>query len=137
MDFAVWKINDDGKRTCLYNHIENINDADLLAQYAMNQKSIEELIYIMPGSNRGINRTPEYKKALQLAQKYECVWHKKVQCEICGQYVDGNDSCQYERNHETDDEYNVIRVCDDCDHPEWDEENEQYYMIIDGDKWVN
>jgi hypothetical protein len=72
MGYSVHKINCDTKqKTCLYEFIEKITEADLLAQLAMCFKDDNELIYIMPGWNRGINRNPEeYKKALELAEKY-------------------------------------------------------------------
>jgi hypothetical protein len=46
----------------------------LLAQLAMCQKSsINDLIYIMPGWNRSIdkNHPDEYEKALELAKEYK------------------------------------------------------------------
>ena len=62
-----------------------------------------------------------------------------LKCEVCGELVDRNFTCQYERD-ETKGKptnHNVIYVCDNCDHPEWDEENNEYYLIVDGIRWFN
>lgn len=61
-------------------------------------------------------------------------------CEICGELFDEQFITQYERIEDKGNNYlkhNVIHVCIDCDHPEWDEETGDYYVIIDGVKWFN
>lgn len=75
MGFSIWKINTNTyTRICLYDYISDMNDVELLAQLAMSQRDsdYDELIYIMPGSNRSIKRNPEeYQKALELAEQYK------------------------------------------------------------------
>lgn len=73
MGYAIQKYNLVTKKfTHLYDFIDDIHETDLLAQLAMNEKSDNELIIIMPGENRGIKRKPEeYQAALQLAEKYK------------------------------------------------------------------
>jgi hypothetical protein len=80
-NYSVHKTNPDtGENVCLYDFIEDINDADLLAQLAMCNKRTEELIIIMPGWNRGIKDRPEeYKKALKLAEEYKA----EKECQRC------------------------------------------------------
>jgi hypothetical protein len=72
--YSVIKINDRlNKETCLYEYIETLEEAGLLAQLAMcNKHPWDELIYITPGWNRSIDKNcpEEYIKALQLAEKY-------------------------------------------------------------------
>jgi len=62
-----------------------------------------------------------------------------IKCEICGNLIDGQFSCQYERDEQEGNwlNHNVIRVCDACDQPEWDEDNNQYYLMVDGIRWYN
>lgn len=72
MGYSIWKINfDTGEKTILYDYINDIKDANLLAQLAMCNKKVDELIFICAGWNEGINRNTElYEKALQLAQNH-------------------------------------------------------------------
>jgi len=74
MSHSIFKINfDTQKHTVLYECISNIKDAELLAQLAMVNKSVDDLIFISAGWNRGIENNPEeYEKALELAEKYKC-----------------------------------------------------------------
>jgi hypothetical protein len=76
MNHSVYKINlETNEHTVVYEHIDNIDDALLLAQLAMNNKTnIDELIFITPGWNKGIEKSyPEaYKRALELAEEYKC-----------------------------------------------------------------
>lgn len=60
-------------------------------------------------------------------------------CEICGELFDEQFVCQYERDEQQGNQlyHNVIQVCIDCDHPEWDEETNDYYLIVDGVRWYN
>lgn len=71
--YSIYKTNTNTKHDIrLYDFIEDIKEADLLAQLAMINKQDNELIIIMPGWNRGIKDRPEeYKKALALADKYK------------------------------------------------------------------
>ena len=68
----IYKINPDThEHKVLYECIENLEEVDLLAQYAMLHKRDDELIFISGGWNRGINRKPElYEKARLLAEEY-------------------------------------------------------------------
>jgi 16S rRNA G966 N2-methylase RsmD len=72
MGYGIYKMNQyTGKMTNLYEFIKDLKSADLLAQLAMTNKKDYELIFISPGYNRGIYKNPkEYKKALELAEKY-------------------------------------------------------------------
>ena len=72
-NYGVFKINTNtNKITTLYCGIEHIEEADLLAQYAIYHKRDHEVIYISPGWNREIqNNLDEFGKALQLAEKYK------------------------------------------------------------------
>jgi len=73
MGYSIYKINfDTNKKTILYDYINDIKEADLLAQLAMRYKNVNELIFICAGWNRGIENNPEeYKKALELAEEYD------------------------------------------------------------------
>jgi hypothetical protein len=75
MSYSVIKINDKlNKTTCLYEYIETLEEAELLAQLAMcNKHPWDELIYITPGWNKSINKNnlEEYQKSLELAEKYK------------------------------------------------------------------
>jgi len=73
MGYSIFKINfDTQKHTVLYDCINNIKDADLLAQLAMSNKNVNDLIFISAGWNRGIENNPEeYEKALELAEEYK------------------------------------------------------------------
>lgn len=70
-NYSVCKMDteNNNKTEILYDCIEKLEEADLLAQYAMkNRKSYNELIVIFPGWNRGVKATPEI---LELAKKYK------------------------------------------------------------------
>ena len=56
----------------LFEYIPTWEEADLIAQYAMNTRLDEyDLIFIFPGWNRGIDKNPElWVKANKLAQQY-------------------------------------------------------------------
>ena len=73
MGYSIFKINfDTNKRIVLYDCISDIKDADLLAQLAMVNKNVNDLIFISAGWNRGIeNNLEEYNKALELAEEYK------------------------------------------------------------------
>jgi len=73
MGYSIYKIDfDTQEKTILYDCIEDIQKADLLAQLAMCNKTINELIFICAGWNRSINRYSElYDKALKLAVEYK------------------------------------------------------------------
>ena len=73
MGYSIYKINfDTQKRTILYDCIDDIKKADLLAQLAMCNKKVNELIFICAGWNRSIDRDSElYGKALELAVEYK------------------------------------------------------------------
>jgi hypothetical protein len=72
MNHSVYKINlETNEHTVLYKDIDNIDDALLLAQLAMSNKTnIDELIFITPGWNKGIETSDPkaYKRALELAE---------------------------------------------------------------------
>lgn len=72
---SVCKLNlDTGKHERIYEFIGNFEDAFLLSQLAMCGKKENELIFIFPGWNFGINRErykKSYEKALKLAEKYK------------------------------------------------------------------
>lgn len=70
---TVCKLNQvNHTHTELYNCIETMEEAELLAQLAMLDKRDDELIFIFPGWNRGINKNQqEYERALQLAEEYK------------------------------------------------------------------
>lgn len=72
MGYSIYKINfDTQEKSILYDCIDNIQDADLLAQLAMCNKRVDDLIFICAGWNRSIDRQSElYKTALQLAVEY-------------------------------------------------------------------
>ncbi len=57
----------------LYEFIPTWEEADILAQYAMQNRADEmDLIFIFPGWNRGIDKTPElWNKAIELAERYK------------------------------------------------------------------
>jgi hypothetical protein len=56
----------------LYEHIPTWEEADLIAQYAMQMRTNNmDLIFVFPGWNRGIDKDPElWAKANKLAQEY-------------------------------------------------------------------
>ena len=73
MSMSVCKFSSEMKGyTILYDCIPTIEEAELLAQLAMTEKRNDELIFVFPGWNKGINRKPElYNKALVLANEYK------------------------------------------------------------------
>jgi len=74
MGYSIFKINFDTQtHTVLYDCIETIEEADLLAQLAMENKYYtDELIFISAGWNRGIKSDSElYNRALKLAEEYK------------------------------------------------------------------
>ena len=82
LGLSVCKINNDtGRKIKLYEFIPTFEEAMLLSQLAMSDKNDNELIYILPGWNLGIKKfSDEYKKALELAEKYKAE-EKPEQCE--------------------------------------------------------
>lgn len=71
---SVQKYNTNNPKTriVLYENIPTLEDAYLLAQYAMSQKHDNELIIIMPGWNKGIKDDKGlYNRASKLAKKYK------------------------------------------------------------------
>ena len=74
MGHSIYKIDFDNQtHVVLYECIETMEEAEILAQFAMCNKRTEELIFITPGWNRSIDRyDPElYNRALQLAEEYK------------------------------------------------------------------
>lgn len=74
MSHSVYKINfETGEQTILYECIEDINKAELLAQLAMSRKkNCNDLIFITPGWNKGIDKNPElYNRAISLEEQYK------------------------------------------------------------------
>ena len=72
--YSIYKINFDNQtHTILYDCIETIEEADLLAQLAMENKYYtDELIFISAGWNRVIKSDSEvYNRALKLAEEYK------------------------------------------------------------------
>lgn len=72
LSLDVCKLDKD-RKLCdrLYESIPTFEEADLLAQLAMSEKKDNELIIIMPGWNRGIQKYPEYyERAKLLAEEY-------------------------------------------------------------------
>lgn len=53
----------------LYDCIDNLEDAQLLAQYVMKTKKSYELVVIMPGWNMNLT-DQEMQRAVMLAEKY-------------------------------------------------------------------
>lgn len=53
----------------IYDNISSLDEAFLLAQYAMKNKANDELIVIMPGWNQELTNE-EKERAIELAQKY-------------------------------------------------------------------
>jgi hypothetical protein len=70
-DLAVSKYNLHRTREIerIYEGINSLEEAFLLAQLAMKNKENDELIVIMPGWNQDMNED-EIKKASELAEKY-------------------------------------------------------------------
>lgn len=57
-----------------YEFVEILDEAYILAQYAMSSKNADELIIIFPGYNIGISRDKTMiNKAIKLAEKYKCL----------------------------------------------------------------
>ena len=58
--------------TCLYDCIETVKEAYILAQYSMIDKRPDQLICIMPGWNIDIKSKGEmYNQAVELSKKYK------------------------------------------------------------------
>lgn len=76
MMFSVCRLDSQaGEYIKLYDCIETLEEAYLLAQYSMktHRTSESQLIFIFPGWNIGIEEKPEmYQKAVKLAKKYKC-----------------------------------------------------------------
>ena len=72
MNLTVCVMHPDFTFERLYEYIPTWEEADLIAQYAMNTRvDMNDLIFIFPGWNRGIDKNPElWAKATGLAQKY-------------------------------------------------------------------
>jgi len=70
--YGVTKILNNGARVRLYDYIETIEEADLLAQYAMQNKNTDEIIYIFAGWNRGLTaeQTAEAERLIK-EKEYE------------------------------------------------------------------
>lgn len=73
MSISVCKFDSEMRGyTVLYDCIPTIEEAELLAQLAMTEKQNNELIFIFPGWNKGIDKKPElHNKALVLAGEYK------------------------------------------------------------------
>jgi len=74
MRYSIYKINFDTQtHTVLYDSIETIEEADILAQLAMSNKYYtNDLIFISAGWNRDIKSDSYlYNKALELAEEYK------------------------------------------------------------------
>lgn len=84
LGLSLCKINTDtGRKTKLYEDISTFEEARLLSQLAMSNKNDDELIYILAGWNLGIkNFSDEYKKALELAEKYKVEEDESKQCKV-------------------------------------------------------
>ena len=64
-------INGELKYKPVYEFIETLEEAELLAQYAMTRKNFQDVAFIFPGNNRSIDKKPEeYARAKELAEKY-------------------------------------------------------------------
>jgi hypothetical protein len=65
-------MHEDKSWEVLYDHIPTWEEADLIAQFAMTMKTnANDLIFVFPGWNRGINNNPElWVEANKLAQEY-------------------------------------------------------------------
>ena len=72
MNLTVCVMHPDLTFERLYEYIPTWEEADLIAQYAMNTRvSMNDLIFVFPGWNRGIDKNPVlWTKAAILAQKY-------------------------------------------------------------------
>lgn len=78
MNVYVMNTNDNSYRT-VYEYVETLEEVDLLAQLAMVNKRQDELVFVFPGFNRGINKNKaEYEKALELAEKYKPDYPERV-----------------------------------------------------------
>jgi hypothetical protein len=126
--YSVYKcIPETNYNECLYDFIDDIKEADLLAQLAMSYKKDYELIIIMPGSNRGIkNKTEEYKKALELTEKYKAV----VECQRCKKKIRSYKSRELQLDG-MDDVY-TLELCKEC----WEYLSTDYYSPEQVDELV-
>lgn len=72
LDISVCLMHEDQSYDVLYNHISTWEEADLLAQYAMDMRTnYMDLIFVFPGYNRGIKNDPKlWTRASVLAQEY-------------------------------------------------------------------
>ena len=70
---CIKNFNTQEKYVKLYDDIASFEEAVLLSQLAMCDKKDDELIFILPGWNIGINKNhkEDYKKSLLLAKKYK------------------------------------------------------------------
>ena len=70
---SVCVLYENGVFKSLYEFIPTWEEAELLAQYAMCfRRSFEDLIFIFPGYNMGIDKDPDlWKKAQELAKEHE------------------------------------------------------------------
>lgn len=71
-DKSVVLLKPNGSLVCLYEFVETIEQCELLAQLAMSRKSSQDLVVILPGTNRGIHQYHKdaYERALQLEKIY-------------------------------------------------------------------
>ena len=64
-------LDDNLQYKVLYEFIETMEEAELLAQYVMTKKNFNDMVFIFPGYNRSIDKKPEeYERAKALAEKY-------------------------------------------------------------------
>lgn len=80
LNLSVCIMHEDKTWEYLYDHIPTWEEADLIAQYAMNMRVNEmDLIFVFPGWNRGINNNPElWSEATKLTQEYIVVRRKET-----------------------------------------------------------
>lgn len=73
--FSVCRLDTDKMEYVrLYEFVETLEEAYILAQYSMkaHRTSYSQLIFIFPGWNIGIEEKPEmYQKAIELDKKYK------------------------------------------------------------------
>lgn len=72
LNISVCILRKDNSWDYLYENISTWEEADLIAQYAMNMRTdVSELIFVFPGWNRGIDNDPElWAKACKLAKDH-------------------------------------------------------------------
>ncbi len=71
MDVCIVNCKDHSYRK-IFEFVEKIEEAELLAQYAMKNKKMNELVFIFPGCNREYKEGEE-KSAILLAKKYRSI----------------------------------------------------------------